>query len=106
MNAPVLAAGDGALRFWAALRDVFPETKEQRCWFHKFANPLNCLPESAQPGAKAALAEIWPAEDKDHALAAVKTFEADYRVKRPKAASNTTDNVDVLLEFYDYLAEH
>ena len=83
MRAPVLAAGDGALGFWAALRDVFPETKEQRCWFHKIANVLNCLPKSAQPGAKAALAEIWQAEDKDHALAAVKAFEAAYWAKWP-----------------------
>ncbi len=78
MRAPVLAAGDGALGFWAALREVFPETKEQRCWFHKIANVLNALPKSAQPGGKAALAEIWPAEDKDHVLAAVKAFEASY----------------------------
>ncbi len=58
MAAPVLAIGDGALGFWAAVREVFPETREQRCWFHKIANVLNCLPKSAQPGAKAALAEI------------------------------------------------
>ena len=50
MVAPVLAAGDGALGFWAGLRDVFPETKEQRCWFHKSANVLNCLPKSAHTG--------------------------------------------------------
>jgi len=106
MVAPVLAAGDGALGFWAGLRDVFPETKEQRCWFHKIANVLNCLPKSAQPGAKAALAEIWQAEDKDHALAAVKTFEAAYGAKWPKATAKVTDDVDVLLAFYDYPAEH
>ena len=64
MRAPVLAVGDGALGFWAAVREVFPEAREQRCWFHKIANVLNCLPKSAQPGAKAALAEIWNAEDK------------------------------------------
>ena len=67
MRAPVLAVGDGALGFWSAVRTVFPETREQRCWFHKISNVLNCLPKSAQPGAKAALAEIWNAEDKDHA---------------------------------------
>jgi len=106
MRAPVLAAGDGALGFWAGLRDVFPETKEQRCWFHKSANVLNCLPKSAQPGAKAALAEIWQAEDKDHALKAVKAFEAAYGAKWPKATAKITDDVDVLLAFYDYPAEH
>ncbi len=74
MRAPVLAAGDGALGFWGALREVFPGTKEQRCWFHKIANVLAALPKSAHPGAKKALAEIWNAEDKPHALAAEKAF--------------------------------
>jgi len=106
MSAPVLAAGDGALGFWVALREVFPETKEQRCWFHKSANVLNCLPKSAQPGAKSALAEIWQAEDKDHAMTAVKAFEAAYGAKWPKATAKITDDVDVLLAFYDYPAEH
>lgn len=77
MRAPVLGVGGGALGFWAAVRTVFPDTREQRCWFHKIANVLNCLPKSAQPGAKAALAQIWNAEDKDHATAAVKAFAAD-----------------------------
>jgi transposase-like protein len=66
-EAPVLAAGDGALGFWSALREVFPETREQRCWFHKISNGLAALPKSAHPGAKKALAEIWNAEDKSHA---------------------------------------
>jgi len=106
MTAPVLAAGDGALGFWAALREVFPTTVEQRCWFHKIANVLGALPKSAHPGAKAALAEIWQAEDKDHAKAAAKAFAADYGAKWPKAAAKITDDLDVLLAFYDYPAEH
>ena len=106
MRAPVLAIGDGALGFWAALREVFPETREQRCWFHKIANVLNALPKSAQPGAKAALAEIWNAEDKDHAKKAAEAFVADYRVKWPKAVAKIADDLDVLLAFYDYPAEH
>ena len=106
MRAPVLAVGDGALGFWSAVRTVFPETREQRCWFHKIANVLNALPKSAQPGAKAALAEIWNAEDKDHATAAVKAFAADYGTKWPKAVAKITDDLDVLLAFYDYPAEH
>ena len=64
MRAPVLAMGDGALGFWAALREVFPQTAEQRCWFHKVANVLSALPRSAHTGAKKALAEIYQAEDK------------------------------------------
>jgi len=106
MRAPVLAVGDGALGFWAALRQVFPEAREQRCWFHKIANVLNALPKSAQPGAKASLAQIWNAEDKDHAKAAVKAFAADYGAKWPKAVAKITDDLDVLLAFYDYPAEH
>src|SRR5437762_7379491 len=65
MRAPVLAIGDGALGFRNALREVFPGTTEQRCWFHKTANVLGALPKSAHPGAKKALAEIWGAEDKN-----------------------------------------
>jgi putative transposase len=106
MAAPVLAVGDGALGFWAAVREVFPETRKQRCWFHKIANVLNALPKSAQPGAKAALTEIWNAEDKTHARAAAKAFAADYGVKWPKAAAKITDDLEVLLAFYDYPAEH
>jgi putative transposase len=106
MRAPVLAVGDGALGFWSAVRQVFPETREQRCWFHKIANVLNCLPKSAQPGAKAALAEIWNAEDREHAEAAAKVFVADYGVKWPKATAKITEDLDVLLAFYDYPAEH
>ena len=106
MQAPVLAVGDGALGFWSALRDVFPTTREQRCWFHKIANVLNALPKSAHPGAKAALAEIYNAEDLAHAKAAARVFTATYGVKWPKAAAKIADDVDVLLEFYRYPAEH
>lgn len=106
MRTPVLTVGDGALGFWAAVREVFPEAREQRCWFHKIANILNCLPKSAQPGAKVALAEIWNAEDKEHATTAAKVFAADYGVKWPKAAAKITDDLDVLLAFFDYPAEH
>jgi transposase-like protein len=106
MRAPVLAVGDGALGFWAALGEVFPATRAQRCWFHKSANVLAALPKSAHPGAKKALAEMWGAEDKDHARAAVKAFETLYGVKFPKAVAKITDDVEELLAFYDYPAEH
>ncbi|EUA32959.1 transposase, Mutator family protein [Mycobacterium xenopi 4042] len=85
---------------------MFPETKEQRCWFHKIANVLAALPKSAHPGAKKALAEIWNAEDKRHALNAVKAFEAAYGAKYPKAVAKITDDLDQLLAFYDFPAEH
>ena len=106
MRAPVLAAGDGALGFWGALREVFPQTTEQRCWFHKTANVLAALPKSAHPGAKKALAEIWGAEDKVHARAAAKAFDAAYGAKFPKAAAKITDDLDELLAFFDYPCEH
>jgi putative transposase len=106
MTAPVLAVGDGALGFWKALREVFPDTREQRCWFHVSSNVLAALPKSAHPGAKAALAEIYNAEDKAHALNAVKAFDADYGAKWPKAVAKITEHLDVLLAFYDYPAEH
>jgi transposase-like protein len=106
MRAPVLAVGDGALGFWSALREVFPEAKEGRCWFHKTANVLAALPKSAHPGAKKALAEIWNAEDKDHAVAAAKAFDAAYGVKFPKAVAKVSDDLDQMLAFFDYPAEH
>jgi transposase-like protein len=106
MRAPVLAVGDGALGFWGALREVFPDTAEQRCWFHKIGNVLSALPKTAHPGAKKALAEIWNAEDKRHAHAAVKAFDAAYRAKFPKAVAKITDDVEELLAFFDYPAEH
>jgi transposase-like protein len=106
MRAPVLAIGDGALGFWGALREVFPQARAQRCWFHKIANVLGALPKSAHPGAKKALAEIWNAEDKPHALDAVKSFQAAYGAKFPKAVAKITDDLDELLAFYDYPAEH
>ena len=106
MRAPVLAIGDGALGFWGALREVFPQARTQRCWFHKIANVLGALPKSAHPGAKKALAEIWNAEDRRHALDAVRAFEAAYGAKFPKAVAKITDDVEELLAFYDYPAEH
>ena len=106
MRAPVLAIGDGALGFWGALREVFSTTREQRCWFHKIANVLGALPKSAHPGAKKALAEIWNAEDRAHALDAVSAFKAAYGAKFGKAVAKITDDLDELLAFYDYPAEH
>jgi transposase-like protein len=106
MRAPVLAVGDGALGFWSALREVFPQAREGRCWFHKVANVLAALPKSAHPGAKKALAEIWNAEDKPHALAAARAFESAYGAKFPKATAKITGDLDQLLAFYDYPADH
>ena len=106
MRAPVLAIGDGALGFWKALREVFPDTREQRCWFHKQSNVLAALPKSAHPGALAAMKEIIGAEDIDKAQLAIAAFERDYGAKYPKAVEKITDDADVLLEYFRYPAEH
>ncbi|MGO4202189.1 IS256 family transposase [Rhodococcus sp. TAF43] len=106
MRAPTLAVGDGALGFWKALREVFPDTREQRCWFHKQANVLAALPKSAHPGALAAMKDIYNAEDIDKAQLAIIAFGRDYGAKYPKAVVKITDDVDVLLEYFKYPAEH
>ena len=106
MRAPVLAIGDGALGFWKALREVFPDTREQRCWFHKQSNVLAALPKSAHPGALAAMKEIIGAEDIDKAQIAIAAFEQDYGAKYPKAVKKIVDDADVLLEYFRYPAEH
>jgi transposase-like protein len=95
-----------ALGFWNGLREVFPQAREGRCWFHKTASVLAALPKSAHPAAKKALAGIWGAEDKTHALAAMRAFGAAYGVKFPKAAAKITDDAEELLAFFDYPAEH
>ncbi len=106
MHAPVLAVGDGALGFWTALREVFPETREQRDWVHKLANVLDALPKSAQPAARRALAEIRDAEDRGHAETAIKAFAGDFGIKYPKAVAKIVDDAEQLLAFYDFPAEH
>jgi transposase-like protein len=106
MRAPVLAVGDGALGFWGALREVFPTTRAQRCWVHKVANVINVLPKSAQPTARRMLAEIRDAEDRDHAVSAIDAFAGEYATKWPKAVAKIVDDIEPLLAFYDFPAEH
>lgn len=106
MAAPTLAVGDGALGFWAAVREVWPGTAEQRDWVHKIANVLDALPKSAQPTARKMLREIKDAEDKDHALAAAKRFDSEFRPRWPKAADKVANDLDRLLTFFDYPAQH
>ncbi len=105
MRAPVLATGDGALGFWAAVCDVFPATRHQRDWVHKAANVADALPASVQAQAKRALREISDAEDRSHAEAALDVFIRDY-AKWPKAVAKLTGDRQALLAFYDYPAQH
>jgi transposase-like protein len=106
MRAPVLAMGDGALGFWAALRDAFPETRSQRDWVHKTANVLDALPKSVHGRAKKAIKEITEAENKTEAKKAIKEFAEEFGTKWPKAVKKITDDEEALLAYYDYPAEH
>lgn len=103
---PKLAIGDGALGFWAALREVFATTQEQRCWLHKTLNVLNALPKSVQARAKAHLHDIWRAETRAAATAAFDFFVKTYGVKWEKAVAKLVKDRDALLTFYDFPAEH
>ena len=105
-TAPELAVADGALGFWKALGEVWPTTREQRCWVHKTANVLNKLPKSLHSKAKRALQEIWMAETKKDAVVAFEAFAETYEVKYEKAVDCLTKDRDVLLAFYDFPAEH
>ena len=106
LRAPVLAIGDGALGFWAAVRDVWPETAEQRCWVHRIANVLDKLPRSLQPRAKQALHEIMYADTRATAEREIARFTQAYHAKYPKAVGSLTVDQDRLLAYFDYPAEH
>ena len=104
--APKLATADGALGFWAALRKVYPTTREQRCWVHKTANVLNKMPKHLQPKAKAMLHDIWMAETQADAEKAFDLFVESFGAKYPKATECLAKDRDGLLSFYDFPAEH
>ena len=106
MNTARLAIGDGAMGFWAALEEVYPETKQQRCWMHKTANVLNALPKASQPNAKQALRDIWTAETKAHAEQAFELFLDTYEAKYPKATAYLQKDREELLAFYSFPAKH
>jgi transposase-like protein len=106
MNAPKLAVGDGAMGFWAALDEVYPETGQQRCWMHKTMNVLNCLPKTAHVNAKQALHSIWQAETKENAEKAFDLFIETYDPKYPKATLCLLKDRDELMAFFDFPAQH
>jgi putative transposase len=106
MRVPVLAVGDGALGFWGALPQVFPQCRHQRDWVHKLANTLGALPKSAHPSAQRMLADIRDAEDREHAVRAIEAFARDFAVRWPKAVTKIVDDTEELLAFFDFPAEH
>ena len=103
---PKLAVGDGALGFWAALREVFPGCREQRCWVHKTANVLDKMPKSVQGKAKGMLHEMWQAPTKEKALAAYEHFVNSWQEKYPKAVDCLQEDKEELFAFYDFPAAH
>lgn len=106
MRAPRAATGDGALGFWAAMRDVWPTTREERCWVHKIANVLDKLPKSIQPRAKAKLHEAMNAPTRAACDAAIDDFVETYKAKYPKATASLEDGRDKLVTHFDFPAEH
>ena len=106
MNTPELAIGDGALGFWAALEETYPDTRQQRCWMHKTANVLNCLPKSGQAKAKQRLHDIWQAENRTEAEKAFELFITTYEPKYPKATTCLQKDREELMAFYDFPAPH
>jgi putative transposase len=106
LRAPVVAVGDSALGFWAAVGAVWPETREQRCWVHRLANVLDKLPKRLQPKAKQALHAIRQAPTRTAAEAGIDVFAAEYDAKYPKAVTSLRRDQAQLLTFYDFPAEH
>lgn len=106
MRAPMVAVGDGALGFWAAVRDVWPKTRAQRDWFHKLGNILDKVPKRLQPRVKAALHEIMYADIRAHAREAITRFATEYGAKYPKAVTALEQDADALLTLFDFPAEH
>ncbi|MFQ5757848.1 MAG: IS256 family transposase [Acidiferrobacterales bacterium] len=106
LQAPALAVGDGALGFWAALGEVYPQTRQQRCWLHKTGNVLNTLPKSVQPKAKRALHDIWQAATRKDAQTAFDQFLETYEPKYPKATATLVKDREALMTFYDFPAVH
>jgi transposase-like protein len=103
---PELAIGDGALGFWAALSEMFPDTRCQRCWVHKTANILDKMPKRVQPDAKKLIHEMYMAETRKQAMEAYEEFCERYKAKFPNAVACLRKDEDALFAFYDFPAEH
>ena len=106
MNVPELGIGDGAMGFWAALEEIYPEARRQRCWMHKTMNVLNCLPKLAQVKAKQALHAIWQAETRAAAEKAFDLLLETYEPKYPKATVCLQKYRKELLTFFNFPAKH
>lgn len=103
---PKLAIADGALGFWKALPQVFPATKEQRCWVHKTANVLDKMPKSVQPRAKTLIHDIYQAESEAEASKAFDHFCESYGDRYSKAVETLEKDREQLMTFYKFPAAH
>lgn len=105
---PLLAMGDGALGFWAAIRetDGFQQTQEQRCWVHKIANVLDKLPKRIQSRAKGMLHEMMRAQTKADAEKERDKFVHEFHAKQPKAVECLTKDWKELTTFFSFPAMH
>jgi transposase-like protein len=106
MKAPRVAVGDGALGFWAALRDVWPETKEQRCWVHKEANVLDKLPKSQQVRAKEMFHKMMYAPTRAACDKARDAFEEEFGKKCPKSMESLKEDWERMVTHFDFPVEH
>jgi transposase-like protein len=106
MQAPAVAIGDGALGFWSAVREVWPETREQRDWFHKMGNVLDKLPKRLQGKATRLLRDVYQSETKDQAEECIDTFAETFGAKHEKAVQCLVKDREKLLTYYDFPAEH
>ncbi len=106
LKGPILFIGDGSLGFWKAAKEVYPESRWQRCWVHKIKNILNKLPKVLQSKAKEMLHEICNAPDKDNAIKAFELFQAVFNPKYPAAVECLEKDWELMIEFYNCPAEH
>ena len=107
LRAPRVAIGDGHLGIWGALRDVYPETAEQRCWNHRILNVLDTLPQRVQPHAKELLAAIAYAETREDAERQKTAFQR-WATQRghDDAARRLERDWDRFVTFYQFPQEH
>jgi putative transposase len=105
-KAPALAVCDGAMGFQAAAAEIWPETRIQRCWFHKSGNVLDKLPKALQAKAKGMLHDMYLAPTREEALKTFALFMESFGEKYPKAVECLVKDKDDLFAFYDFPAMH
>ncbi|HEX7295998.1 MAG TPA: IS256 family transposase [Pyrinomonadaceae bacterium] len=106
MQAPVMAVGDGALGFWAALAEVWPHTQGQRCWFHKMGNVRDKLPKKERTEATLRLRAVYLAGSRAAAERLAHELASEWQKSYPKAATCLLTDLDACLRYFDYPQEH